>query len=62
MTKSIAASCLAAFVALSASAADDLFARAPWFATLGGAYYHLEGDVEAEPGFGRARVQAFTAA
>lgn len=52
MTKSIVASCLAALVALSASAADDLFARAPWFATLGGAYYHLEGDVEAEPGFG----------
>ena len=45
---------LAAAVSMAASvqAADDLFARAPWFATLGGSYYHLEGDVEAEPGFG----------
>jgi len=33
---------------------DDLFDRAPWFGTLGLSYYHLEGDVEAEPGFGLA--------
>jgi hypothetical protein len=31
---------------------DDLFARAPWFGTLGVSYYHLEGDVEAKPGVG----------
>jgi len=42
----------AALAAASVQAADDLFARAPWFATLGGAYYHLEGDVEAKPGLG----------
>ncbi|MBR6021031.1 MAG: OmpA family protein [Kiritimatiellae bacterium] len=41
-----------AMAAGGASGADDLFARAPWFATLGGGYLHLEGDVEAEPGFG----------
>ena len=38
--------------AASVQGADDLFARAPWFATVGGSYYHLEGDVEAEPGIG----------
>ena len=41
-----------AMAAGGASGADDLFARAPWFATLGGGYLHLEGDMEAEPGFG----------
>jgi outer membrane protein OmpA-like peptidoglycan-associated protein len=51
--------CLAvAMLAVSASAGsvfaadDDLFDRAPWFGTLGLNYYHLEGDLEAEPGFG----------
>ena len=49
---------LAAVLALSFAvgstfaADEDLFDRAPWFGTLGLSYYHLEGDVEAEPGFG----------
>ena len=32
--------------------AEDLFDRAPWFATLGGSFYDVEGDIEAKPGFG----------
>ena len=31
---------------------DDLFERAPWYGSAGLSYYHLEGDVEAEPGIG----------
>ena len=49
----LAAALAFAGVAASAVAADeDLFDRAPWFGTLGLNYYHLEGDVEAKPGFG----------
>lgn len=49
----LAAALGVSFWAGPAVAADeDLFQRAPWFATLGLNYYHLEGDVEAEPGFG----------
>lgn len=57
MTKSIKC-LLAAMLVLSIGAGtafsmdDDLFERAPWFGTLGLNYYHLEGDVEAEPGIG----------
>ena len=44
---------LAMGLAVNAMAADDdLFKRAPWFGTLGLNYYQLEGDMEAEPGFG----------
>jgi len=31
---------------------DNLFERAPWFASLGLNYYHLEGDVQVKPGIG----------
>ena len=44
--------CLAAGLPAARAADEDLFDRAPWFATVGGNYYHLEGDMEAEPGFG----------
>ena len=37
---------------LAFAADDDLFERAPWFTTLGGAYYHPEGDVEYDDNFG----------
>ncbi len=30
----------------------DLFERAPWFGSFGLTYYHLEGDIQAKPGFG----------
>ena len=41
------------FVAGSAFAADDdLFERAPWFTTLGGSFYHPEGDVEYDQNIG----------
>ena len=46
-----AAAALAATCALPA-AADDLFDRAPWVASLGGSFSDVEGDMEAEPGFG----------
>lgn len=49
----LAAALAALSVCLPALAADDdLFERAPWFGTLGLDYYHTEGDVEVEPGFG----------
>ena len=56
MTKCVLAVVAAlSFAAGPAVAADeDLFERAPWFGTLGLNYYHLEGDVEAEPGIGLA--------
>ena len=34
------------------AAGDDLFARAPWYATAGLNWFHLEGDMEAESGVG----------
>lgn len=34
------------------AADDDLFSRAPWFATAGLNWYQTEGDWEAEPGIG----------
>lgn len=49
---------VAALLALSAAtssvfaAGDDLFARAPWFGTLGVSYYLPEGDVEFDENFG----------
>ncbi len=48
----LGAACLAACAAPGWADDEDLFDRAPWFATVGGNYYHLEGDMEAEPGFG----------
>ena len=46
------AACFAACAAAAWATDEDLFDRAPWFATVGANYYHLEGDMEAEPGFG----------
>jgi OOP family OmpA-OmpF porin len=46
------AACVAACAAAACASDEDLFDRAPWFATVGGNYYHLEGDQEAKPGFG----------
>ena len=43
---------LVAGVSAAWAADEDLFDRAPWFATVGGNYYHLEGDMEAKPGLG----------
>jgi outer membrane protein OmpA-like peptidoglycan-associated protein len=37
---------------LAFAADDDLFERAPWFATVGGNYYHPEGDVEYDQSVG----------
>jgi hypothetical protein len=51
---SMAALAAACWAAPAWATDDDLFDRAPWFGTLGLSYYHLEGDVEAEPGFGLA--------
>lgn len=44
--------CLAAGISTAWASDEDLFERAPWFATVGVNYYHLEGDMEAEPGVG----------
>jgi outer membrane protein OmpA-like peptidoglycan-associated protein len=53
MTGIVAAVLALAFGTGAALAADDdLFARAPWFGTAGLNWYHMEGDVEAEPGIG----------
>ena len=46
------AACVAACAAAACASDEDLFDRAPWFATAGVNYYHLEGDQEAKPGFG----------
>lgn len=46
------AACVAACAAAACAADEDLFERAPLFATAGVNYYHLEGDQEAKPGFG----------
>jgi outer membrane protein OmpA-like peptidoglycan-associated protein len=54
MMKCMVATMLALSIGTGAafSADDDLFARAPWFATLGLNWYHTEGDWEAESGIG----------
>ena len=48
----VGAACFAACAAAAWATDEDLFDRAPWFGTVGANYYHLEGDMEAEPGFG----------
>jgi len=40
------------WMAPAGAAEEDLFARAPWFGTLGLNYYHPEGDVEYDEGLG----------
>lgn len=42
----------AAILAAPAARAEDLFDRAPFFASLGGSFYDVEGDMEAKPGLG----------
>ena len=42
----------AAILAAPAARAEDLFDRAPVFASLGGSFYDVEGDMEAKPGLG----------
>jgi outer membrane protein OmpA-like peptidoglycan-associated protein len=43
---------LVAGVSAAWASDEDLFDRAPWFATVGASYYHIEGDMEAKPGVG----------
>jgi outer membrane protein OmpA-like peptidoglycan-associated protein len=50
MMAAVLALAIGAGAALAAD--DDLFARAPWFGTAGLNWYHMEGDVEADPGIG----------
>ena len=48
----LAALALVAAFSATAARAETLFDRAPWFATVGGSFYDVEGDTEVKPGFG----------